>query len=192
MLPRSGRDWEPETGWRPGNTEPTRGHCSPGQHVCFRGATLTRGINSWGRSLQGAVQGLREGWRCRDVLLCLISISCLRGEKKPCFSFPAGGMSLPVSDYLMETQAGSAVTLVGPWVCVTTWCPFTGSFTLKNGLIALATSTTGASRTTGAQTQREKHTASLFPDKSIHSTHCDSYRNASSPPRNSNTHILFA
>lgn len=63
-------------------------------------------------------------------------------------------MSLPVSDYLMETQAGSAVTLVGPWVCVTTWCPFTGSFTLKNGLIGLATSTTGASRTTGAQTQR--------------------------------------
>lgn len=99
---------------------------------------------------------------------------------------------MPVSDYLMETQAGSAVTLVGPWVCVTTWRPFTGSFTLKNGLIGLATSTTGASRTTGAQTQSEKHTASLFPDKSIHSTRCDSYRSASSPPRKSNTHILFA
>lgn len=86
------------------------------------------------------------------MFLCVISSR----RKKNCFSFPTGGISLPVSGCLMEIQAGSVVTLVGPWVCVTTWCPFTGSFTLKNGPIGLATSTTGASHTTGAHAQGAK------------------------------------
>lgn len=153
----------------------------PGQHVCYRGATLTCGINSWGRSL----------W-CRDrkkgggvgLFLCMSSAAATleEGRKKTCFSFPTGGMYMPVSGCLMEIQPGSAVTLVGPWACVTTWCPFTGSFTLKNGPIGPATSTTGASHTTGAHAQTAKYKVSLFPDKSIHSTHYDSYRRASSPP----------
>lgn len=113
------------------------------------------------------------------MFLCVISSR----RKKTCFSFPAGGMSLPVSGCLMEIQAGSVVTLVGPWVCVTTWCPFTGSFTLKNGPIGLAASTTGASHTTGAHARGAKYTVSLFPDKSIHSTRYDSYRRASSPKK---------
>lgn len=76
-----------------------------------------------------------------------------RKRKKSTIFHFLGEASLPVSVCLMETRAGSAVTHVGPWVSVTTWCPSTGSFTLKNGLIGLATSTTGASRTTGARTQ---------------------------------------
>lgn len=64
--------------------------------------------------------------------------------------FSAGGMCLPALGCLTETQAGSIVSLVGPWVCVTTWCQLRGGFTLKSGPIVLATSTTGASHTTGA------------------------------------------
>lgn len=155
----------------------------PGQHVCFRGATLTCGINSWGRSLWCTDRKKGGGV---GLFLCISSAAATleegRKKNKPCFSFPTGGMFLPVSGCPMEIQPGSAVTLVGPWACVTTWCPFTGSFTLKNGPIGLATSTTGASRTTGAHAQTAKYKVSLFPDKSIHSTHYDSYRRASSPP----------
>lgn len=65
------------------------------------------------------------------------------------FFFPAGGMCLPASDCLMGTQAGSVVSLVGLLVCVTTWCQFRGSFTLKSGPTEPETSTTGVRRTTG-------------------------------------------
>lgn len=153
----------------------------PGQHICFTGATLTGGINSWGRSLW-----CRDGAMGGGVPVCHQQ----QEDKKNCFSFPTGGMYLPVSGCLMETQAGSGVTLVGPWVCVTTWCRFTGSCTLKNGPIGLATSTTGASRTTGAHAQGAKYPVSLFPDKSINSTHYDSYRRASSPPKKKYSHSI--
>lgn len=73
------------------------------------------------------------------------------------FFFPAGGMCLPALGCLTETQAGSVVSLVGPWVCVTTWCQFRGSFTLKSGPIEPATSTTGVSHTTGAYANIQNH-----------------------------------
>lgn len=192
MLPYSRRDWEPETGWSPGDTKPTRGHCSPGQHVCFRGATLTCGINSWGRSLWWAVQGLREGWRCRDVPLCLSSSNYLRGGDKTvflsyrrdvfaCIGLPDGDSSwersysrwpLGVCDYLVPVhrqfhpeQWADRTRNLYNWSEPHNRCTYT---------------------------QRAKYTVSLFPDKSIHSTHCDSYRRASSLPWKWNTHILFA
>lgn len=74
--------------------------------------------------------------------------SCVQGSLFSFFS--AGGMWLPALGCLMETQAGSAVSLAGPSVCVTTWCRSRGDFTPKSGPNKLATSTTGVSRTTGA------------------------------------------
>lgn len=69
---------------------------------------------------------------------------------------PLGGMSLPALGCLRETQAGSIASLAGPWECVTIWCQFRGSFTLKNGHVALAASTTGVIHTTGANTEKKK------------------------------------
>lgn len=165
-LTHSKRNWEPETDWRPVNTKPTRGQCLPGQHACLSEGQhwpmrLTLGAEAfdeqhraWGK-LEGVgmflwVSSSAGTWEEKDDNWCVQASLCS-------FFFSAGGMCLPALGCLMETQAGSVVSLVGPWVRVTTWCQFRGSFTLKSGPIEPATSTTGVSHTTGAYANIQNH-----------------------------------
>lgn len=165
-LTHSKRNWDPETGWRPVNTKPTRGQCLPGQHACLSvGQHWPVGLTLRARSLWWRAQCWRKAGRCSCV-------SCHqqlpgRGSRKVYMDgdwgslflvvFFTGGMCLPASGCLTETQPGSVVSLVGPWVCVTTWCQLRGSFTRKSGCFELRTSTTGVSHTTGAYTNTQNH-----------------------------------
>lgn len=133
--------------------------------LSLSGATLTCGINPQGPKPLVKSTVLEESWK---VFLCVLSSAVtweeveerlhgwrLRKSLSGCFS--TGGMCLPALGCLTETQPGSVVSLVGPWVCVTTWCQLKGSFTRKSGCFELRTSTTGVSHTTGAYTNTQNH-----------------------------------
>lgn len=108
------------------NTKSTRGHCLPGQRACLRGATLTYGINPWGRSLceqhwkaqsywdipVGLNNSTYTGEKRENNNVLLFFFSCRR-DVFTCIGLPDGDPSwkrsfsrwpLGVCDYLVPVQ----------------------------------------------------------------------------------------
>lgn len=86
----SERSWDPEGGWRPVNTKPTRGQCLPGQHACLSvGQHWPMGLTLRARAFgeQHGVGGKLEGvgmWGnvyLHGVPVRLILSSNLGGER---------------------------------------------------------------------------------------------------------------
>lgn len=133
-----------------------------------------------------------KGGGVENVPLCLISSSYLRGEKKPvCLSLQERCLCLYRSAW-WRLKLGAQLLSLAPG-CV--WLLGARPQAVSPWRMGWSDPQPLQLEPAAQQvhiTQRAKYTVSLFHDKSIHSTHCDSCRRASSAPRKWNAHILFA